>query len=305
MNIGFKIENLDPSLIHLRVGVDPERVVCVVYTRVMKLSLGWQLGVAALLVGCGDDGGSQASSDGSSTGPAATATASATDPTGGPTTASDTAPTTDSPTTDASTTDAPTTDAPTTDASSSGGGSSDGSDSGSSSGGPQVILLQNDVWEDGDPVAVQGGFSQGECWAATYVPEPEHYPFRLRGINVLIGGDEDGVMENFEVSVWNVDETLLPSTQVDTATASFTAASEEFNVAEFELLGFEEQVIDDGNFAIALCFADHGGFPGIAADVGGTLIEDRNWLFTAGAWSPSATFGLQGNWVMRAIIETM
>lgn len=164
------------------------------------------------------------------------------------------------------------------------------------------MILQNDEWVDNTATAVQGGFDAGECWASTYVPEPEHYPFRLESFQVLIAGDEEDVTQPFEVSVWTVDENLMPESQMVSVTGEFTATSRAFNLAEFDALAVPEIVIDEGNFAIAMCLAEHDGFPAIATDVDAELIDDRNWLFTGGAWGQSAGFGLTGNWIMRAVI---
>lgn len=164
-------------------------------------------------------------------------------------------------------------------------------------------MLQNDMWRDGAQTAVQEGFVSGECWASSYVAEASAYPFRVRGLQVLISGDVDGAAAAFEVSVWSVDDELRPQTQLGSALAEFTASNAAFNGAEFDLLEIDDIILDEGSFAISMCLADHDGFPSIAADVGQELLSDRNWLFTDGAWTPSGDLGLSGNWIMRAIIE--
>lgn len=248
---------------------------------------------SSLLLACGDDsgsgdettssGGSSGTNPGSSTSASASLGSTSTDP--------------------GSTTD-PTEGS--SGGSSSGavdGSSSSGGGSSSSSGGiPSTVILQNDAWIDNSPTAVQGGFDAGECWASTYVPEPEHYPFRLESFQVLIAGDEEDVTQPFEVSVWTVDENLMPESQMVSVTGEFTATSRAFNLAVFDALAVPEVIIDEGNFAIAMCLAEHDGFPAIATDVDSGLIEDRNWLFTGGAWGQSAGFGLTGDWIMRAVI---
>lgn len=165
------------------------------------------------------------------------------------------------------------------------------------------MLLQNDLWRDGDQTSVQGGFNSGECWASTYVPEASAYPFRVRGLQVLVSGDVEGASEAFEVGVWSVDEDLRPQTQLGSALAEFTASNAAFSGAEFDLLEIEDIILDEGSFAISMCLADHDGFPAIATDVGQKLLTDRNWLFSGGAWNPSGDLGLTGNWIMRALIE--
>ena len=249
---------------------------------------------SSLLVACGDDGSAndESSSSGGSTSsdPGSSTSSASTDP--------------------SSTSVDPGTTADPTEGSSGGSssGAVDGSSSGeqgssSSSGGiPSTVILQNDEWIDNTATAVQGGFDAGECWASTYVPEPDHYPFRLESFQVLIAGDEEDVTQPFEVSVWTVDEDLMPESQMVSVTGEFTATSRAFNLAVFDTLAVPEIIIDEGNFAIAMCLAEHDGFPAIATDVGAEIVADRNWLFTGGAWSQSAGFGLTGNWIMRAVI---
>lgn len=173
----------------------------------------------------------------------------------------------------------------------------------SSTGGEGFVLLQNDMWRDGAQTSVQGGFTAGECWASTFVAEASLYPFRVRGLQVLISGDVEGESEAFEVGVWSVDDELRPQTQIGSALAEFTASNEGFNGAEFDLLAIDDIVLDEGNFAISMCLSEHDGFPAIATDVRQELLVDRNWLFSAGTWSPSSEFGLTGNWILRAVLE--
>lgn len=249
--------------------------------------------LSILLLACGDDGGSaEASSSGSTTDGGSTSSMSSTGEPGSSTT--DPGSTTELGSTSGG-------------SSSSGGadgsGSSSGGESSSSGGQAGPISLQNDMWRDGTSTAVQGGFVMGECWASTYVPEPEHYPFRLDGFQVVISGDVEDVTEPFEVGVWTVDANNMPQSQIASVVAEFTATADAFNGVTFSVLEVDDIVIDAGNFAISMCLTEHDGYPAIATDVGGDLIEDRNWLYTGGAWGQSGGFGLTGNWIMRAIIE--
>lgn len=252
--------------------------------------------VPVVAVGCGDDGDGDSgtsTSGGSSTGEEASSTMS-------PTTGPGTTGTAESGTTDPATSGGSSSTGSADETGTTGNAEGDSSSTGSETG---PVVLQNDAWRDGATVAVQEGFATGECWAVTYVPEPEHYPFRLDGFQVLVSGDVEGVSQPFEVGVWTVDDDLMPVTQTVSVSAEFTAASDAFNGADFAVLDVDDIIIDEGNFAISMCLTDHMGFPAIATDVGGDLIEDRNWLFTGGAWGQSGGFGLTGNWIMRAIIE--
>ncbi|MCR9166010.1 MAG: hypothetical protein ACE37F_17110 [Nannocystaceae bacterium] len=256
----------------------------------MRTALFGLLVASSVLVACGDDGASEGSSSGQGS---TSATLGSSSSTSSGSTSVDFGSTSSSSAGSSEGSSSETT----------GEGSSGRSEGSSSSGGtPSTVILQNDAWIDNTATAVQGGFDAGECWASTYVPAPEHYPFRLESFQVLIAGDEEDVTRPFEVSVWTVDDDLMPVTQMVNVTGEFTATSRAFNLAVFDTLAVPEIVIDEGNFAIAMCLAEHDGFPAIAADVGAEIVADRNWLYTGGAWGQSAGFGLAGNWIMRAVI---
>lgn len=183
-------------------------------------------------------------------------------------------------------------------------GDSTGAGSTTTGGGSEVVELINDEFGGGGAVLFQGGFVQDECWASTYVPEREHYPFAIRGITMLIGGDNMGDAE-FEVSIWDVDEDNRPSTQLAAATTVFSGVDEGFDGIALDIIGIDETVITEGNFALAVCLVAHDGFPAIGRDNGRMFLEDRNWIFSEDAWTQSSDFLLQGNWIMRATVEVL
>lgn len=176
-------------------------------------------------------------------------------------------------------------------------------DSSGSSGdliGP--IELTNDGWQEGSPVAYMGGFAQGECWASTYVPEPEHYPFVVDAVRMLVGGEDMGEAD-FSLGVWSVDGDGQPDAEIASASVTLTGADGDVDAVNLGVAGIESPVYDEGNFAIVVCLTSHGGPPAIGADADGQVdFEDRNWIrLEDGTWTRASDLGVGGDWVMRAV----
>lgn len=248
-----------------------------------------------LLAGCPDDAGDD---DGSNDDGSTTADATTDDPT----TAADTANTDTGPEgTDTGSTSTPATDSGTTDMADSGSSGSD--DSSGTEGFVEPIELFNDGWIDGNNVSLQGGFVQDECWASVYVPDEDHYPFVVDAVRMLVGGADVDDTFPFTLSLYTVDGENRPDMEIGTASVDLTGMAGDFDVVNLGVAGIESPVITEGNFAIAVCFSSHDGFPGIAADSDGGLdYPDRNWIFSGGTWTQSGDFGLTGDWIMRAVV---
>ena len=196
------------------------------------------------------------------------------------------------------------TTAPITGSSSDSSGATDTDASSSSGTNPGVVELANDSWVDGTSAAFQGGFVQDECWAATYVPEAEHYPFTIRGVQMIVGGEDMGDAE-FEVALWEVDENNRPSTPIDSGTALLSGLDDNWDGLVVEALMIDPLVVEEGSFAWVVCLVAHDGLPAIANDTDGAA-EDRNWIYTIdGEWLQSSGLGVSGDWIMRATIEPM
>jgi hypothetical protein len=216
---------------------------------------------------------------------------------GGDTTGAPTSPSTTDPSTSATTTE-PTTGDP----SSTGPDPATTDGSSSSTGGPGIVTLQNDSWEDGQSAAFQGGFVQDECWASVYVPDPEHYPFEVRGVQMLVGGRDMGE-ETFSIGVWEVDEDNMPMTEIATGEAPISGEDANWDSVIVEALMIDPPMITAGNFAFVVCHINHTGSPSIANDTDGRT-DDLNWIYLeSGTWVQSAMFDVSGDWIMRANIE--
>jgi hypothetical protein len=246
-------------------------------------------GVALGLPGCGDDGG----------GGAGTATSSGPGTSGGPgesgSAGGDTA---SGPGSDGSESDGgpagstgTTTEAPP-------GDSTDGT----TGAGIVPIDLTNDGWADNGAVFFQGGFAVGECWGSTFVPEAEHYPFEVIGARMVVGGEDAGSAD-FTIAIWSVDETGQPLEELSVGTTNINGDDNSLDSVPLDVIGVEVPPITEGEFAIVVCFADHAGFPGIAADSDGLTHRARNWIrLEDGTGANAADLGVSGDFITRATI---
>jgi hypothetical protein len=237
--------------------------------------------IALALAACGDDGGGDGSSATTTAATTGTATASG-DSTGSTSASGDSTGSSD-------------------------GGSGSGpldasSDGGSTGGGGAQIQLANDGWRDGAAAAFQMGFVMGECWGSTFAPEPEHYPFTVVGATMIVGGEDMGTAD-FEIGLWEVDATGVPTMQLGSGVATVSGVDDGFDAVALAPLGIASPLVESGSFALSACLVAHDGFPAIARDDDGTIAADRNWIFAEGAWTASSGLGLTGDWILRATIE--
>lgn len=137
---------------------------------------------------------------------------------------------------------------------------------------------------------------QGECWASVFAPDPTmHYPFVIDGVSMFVGGSDMGFAE-FGIELWEVDADNMPTTMVGSGTSMFSGENSGFDATRFDVIGIESPVYTEGNFAVAVCLLAHDGFPAIARDSDGDIVEDRSLIRLAdGTWRQSSSFGLMGD----------
>jgi len=156
--------------------------------------------------------------------------------------------------------------------------------------------LQNDGFNSGDQAAFEGGFVSGEIGAARFVaPEAGH---ELLKVHLLFGGGSTAT-PTVTLHVWD-------------DTAGTDAPGSELFAGDFQLMGsdsaMQELVLPSTvtltqQFRVGIEF-HHSGAPSIARDNDGTIAQDKNYMMAQGlGWTKSATLGLSGDWIIRAVIS--
>lgn len=247
-----------------------------------------------VLLACNGDDGGDAGDDGTTGAPTSTGGMTTAAPTGSDTTPPDDS-TSGGPGT-ASTGEPPgTTTEP-----------ADGStgDTDTTGGGVDGVVLQNDSWTPADSIVWQTWPNTDDCWASTYTPSAEHYPFQIAGAVVAIG-DAAGVF-TFGVGVWEVDNQGMPDVEIDSTSVEIDGASGDLTQIDFDALGLALPVVESGEFAIVMCHTEHMGQPTIAIDADGDVAAAGNWVFqqAMGEWVQSPDFfDTDGDFIMRAVIQ--
>ncbi|MBO86280.1 MAG: hypothetical protein CL927_13055, partial [Deltaproteobacteria bacterium] len=165
--------------------------------------------------------------------------------------------------------------------------------------------LQNDGFVDGDAATFQGGFVANECWASVYEPDSTDYPFSMKSIEMLVGGDtseEIFILEFYSLTGTNMNS----ATRIGEEAVLIQGSNDYMTLVTIEDLELSMPEIESGNVAVAGCFSEHDGFPAIANDADGSVASNLNWLQAddlGGVWANSNLFGVRGDWVMRLCIE--
>jgi hypothetical protein len=161
-------------------------------------------------------------------------------------------------------------------------------------GGAEPVLVQNDGFVDGGSASFQGGFVVNSCAAAVLQPDASVLPAMLSELQLLFGGN--AATQTVTVRVYGTgfpSASLLLERDYALTGASDSVQSIDLSVESIQLTS---------DFAVALCF-NHSGFPGIAGDTDGTISSADNWISEDGEeWFQSSSFGIQGDWIIRAEI---
>lgn len=161
-------------------------------------------------------------------------------------------------------------------------------------------LLQNDGYVDGQPVGFQGGFVAGEMAGARFLPTGTA-PWRVNRVQFLFGGATS--TQTITLRIYDdTAGTSAPGTELYFGDFSVTGANNAMQ--EIMLTGDDIQV--PGQFRVAIEF-HHSGVPSVARDGDGNIQTTRNFIFSPSipGWFQSNLFGLTGDWVIRAGVESV
>jgi hypothetical protein len=157
------------------------------------------------------------------------------------------------------------------------------------------VTLQNDSFVDGDTIAAHGGFVVGEIGASRFVaPEPGR---TLQRVQLIFAGAS--TTQTVTLRVWDDSSgTNTPGPELFSGDFEITGSDTAFT--EFTL---PENVVVTQQFRVGI-EVQHGGPPSVVNDTDGTNTAGRNFLREATVgWIQSGSIGVQGDWVIRAIIS--
>ncbi|HEY5921410.1 MAG TPA: MYXO-CTERM sorting domain-containing protein [Kofleriaceae bacterium] len=159
--------------------------------------------------------------------------------------------------------------------------------------------LKNDGFVTNGTAGFQGGFHNNEIGASRFVAPAAGR--QLLKVQLLFGGAT--AQRTITLKVWD-------------DTAGGNAPGGELYTGDFQMTGSDsamqeinlvvDNVIVPAQFRVGIlmqCSVDPCGYPSIARDADGLNAPDKNYLMESSlGWQRSATFGLNGDWIIRAFI---
>ena len=160
------------------------------------------------------------------------------------------------------------------------------------------MILQNDGFVDGQPVAFQGGFVSGEMAGSRFLPTGTG-PWRVNRVQFLLGGSTSTVTITLRIFD-DAAGTNAPGAEL--FSGDFLVSGSDVVLQEVDLVA--NNVVVTGQFRVGIEF-QHSGYPSVARDGDGTINTTRNFIYSPSipGWLPSNLFGLTGDWVIRAGVQ--
>jgi hypothetical protein len=155
--------------------------------------------------------------------------------------------------------------------------------------------LANDGFVDGGNASFQGGFVSGEQAASRFVL-PAAGTYRITGVKFLFG--PSALTETITIHIYS--DTVgadTPGPEIFNMDYMVTGSASAWQMADLSA----DNVAVGGTFRVGIQLMNAGD-PSVARDTDGTIAQDKNFIFTSGQWVRSATLGLQGDWIIRAIV---
>jgi hypothetical protein len=160
----------------------------------------------------------------------------------------------------------------------------------------QETVLQNDSFISGQPAGFQAGFAAGEIAASRFLPSGSP-SYIVKRIQLLFGGATTS--QAITLRIWNdAASTTVPGAELFSGDFLLTGS----NTALQEIDLVSSNVIVAGQFRVGIEF-QHDGLPSVAKDADGTIQATKNFIFAqALGWTQSNLLGLNGDWVIRAVV---
>lgn len=163
----------------------------------------------------------------------------------------------------------------------------------------QTVNLQTDGYTDFASKSFQAGFIAGEEGAVTL--GPVNHTFQVTHVKFLFGGGVNLVNRDIILKIYKDIGAADPGALL--FTSSYTIASSDNVMQDIDLREDNILLVNGGSIRVSIVMTANG-YPSIARDDDGTIAETHNWIKeTNGNWSTSKSFGLGGDWIIRASVE--
>jgi len=164
------------------------------------------------------------------------------------------------------------------------------------------VTLQNDNFQSGQLAPFEAGFGSGDIGASRFLaPDAGR---QLLTVQVIFGPDDNSnppAMYPMTLEVYDDSAgTDVPGTSLYNADYDLVASSSA--IQEIDLSS--DNVTVPQQFRVGLLF-QHSGSPGLARDSVGPIHADMNFIYNEPTtlWATAETFGVEGNWIIRAVVS--
>lgn len=163
----------------------------------------------------------------------------------------------------------------------------------------EELELKNDGFVDSGQATCQQGFATGDEGGVTFSHDAD---YQLARVQFLFCGAD--TTETVTVVIYRDTGGAVPGQvlfQGDYPVQGSAEALTEINLLA-ENLTFSAG--ESFRFAVRL---QHDGAPGLANDTDGTTTPGVNWIYDtlSGSWSESSALGVNGDWIVRAVVDTL
>ena len=172
---------------------------------------------------------------------------------------------------------------------------------GTSSAQATTGLLQNDTFTSNSTFTCRSGLEIGDTVGAAYAAPAASYPIQITGLQLLVCGSASATLD---VAIYadSLDDTANPDSLIWASETGYPLAPStgfnEIDLTSQDIVvpsgGLRVAIIEDGSDAVALGTDDDG------------IVAHRNFVrTTVQGWNFAETFGIMGDWIVRAEYEPL
>ena len=165
----------------------------------------------------------------------------------------------------------------------------------------KTVNLQIDGYTEGGSKNFIETISIGEEIAITLGPVSN--TFQITSVDLLFGGTGNNpVTRNIILKIYKDNGTVNPGDLL--FSSDYTIASSLTEIHKIDISDENIKISGGGSIRISFEMTDEIGFPSFAQEYDGEYFITKNWIKEPnGTWKSNDTFGLNGNWVIRAVVK--